>query len=103
MTFEDAPTPSNEVVILLKMLCWVMVHAILVSKCSGHNVPNNIMVKTLNGQYVKLAKLAYDFSDPNDETQYFSVPLYQCPKNQRSNKSQIYMFGDRSFGVVCIY
>ena len=39
----------------------------------GYNVPNNIKVQISNGQYVNLAKLAHNFSDPDDETQYFSV------------------------------
>ena len=38
-------------------------------------MPNNIKVKIPNGQYINLAKLGHNFSDPDDETQYFSVMI----------------------------
>ena len=38
-----------------------------------NNVSNNFKIKISKGQYDNLAKLADNFSDPVDETQYFSL------------------------------
>ncbi|XP_062588298.1 uncharacterized protein LOC134249974 [Saccostrea cucullata] len=51
----------------------------------GCNVSNKIKVQISSGQYVNLAKLATNFSDPDDETQYFSFKegnLAMTPKNK---------------------
>lgn len=39
----------------------------------GYNVPNKIKLQISNGQYVNLAKLRPNASDPDDETQFLSV------------------------------
>lgn len=72
----------------------------------GYNVPNNIKVQISNGQYVNLAKLAHNFSDPDDETQYFSVRdggLTMSKKSRVKPITDIHIWTDLFLVYASIY
>ena len=78
---------------------------VLSYRCELDNyVSNNFKIKISKGQYDNLAKLADNFSDPNDETQYFSLtPRLSNVQINQGKISHREASLDRSFSDVCIY
>ncbi|XP_056022019.1 uncharacterized protein LOC130054933 [Ostrea edulis] len=74
----------------------------------GHNVSNNLKLKTANGEYINLGLLvdrSYD-SDPNDDTKYFSMQggnLTLSSKCKPRVISDIQVWTDAFFIYASIY